>query len=48
MLQVTKYVPPTRDGEIERWRVTYADGEHEDMESFEVHDDDNIGELEDM
>lgn len=34
--QVTKYVQPTRDGEIEQWRVTYADGGHEDLESFEV------------
>lgn len=34
--QITKYVQPTRDGEIEQWRVTYADGEHEDMDSFEV------------
>ncbi|CAN0390048.1 unnamed protein product, partial [Laminaria digitata] len=33
---VTKYVQPTRDGEIEQWRVTYADGGHEDLESFEL------------
>ncbi|CAN0269450.1 unnamed protein product, partial [Hapterophycus canaliculatus] len=34
--EVTKYVQPTRDGEIEAWRVTYADGKHEDMDSFEL------------
>lgn len=36
LLQITKYVQPTRDGEFEQWRVTYADGTHEDMDSFEV------------
>lgn len=33
---MVEYVQPTRDGEIEQWRVAYADGEHEDLESFEV------------
>lgn len=35
--QITEYVQPTRDGEIEQWRVTFADGERKDMDSFEVH-----------
>ena len=36
VIKVTEYVPPTRDGEIEQWRVVYAGGECEDFESFEV------------
>lgn len=37
--KVTEYVQPTRDGEIEQWRVTYRDnGGHENLESFEVSD----------
>lgn len=33
---MTKYVQPTRDGEIDRWRVSWEDGAKEDLESFEV------------
>ncbi|CAN0289125.1 unnamed protein product [Ectocarpus fasciculatus] len=36
---VTKYVQPTRDGEIDQWRVTFGaacESEHRDMDSFEV------------
>lgn len=35
-VKVTKYVQPTRDGEIDRWCVTWEGGDREDLESFEV------------